>query len=99
MRNLYLLIACLMLTACATSTPQSKLPTKASLDSALAARCPVIERPSADDYDAWQIWAIELLRQYAECSVRHAKTVQAWSEKAGHETPDLTRSYFSLQRK
>jgi len=29
------------------------------------------------DYDAWQAWAIELPRQYAECVARHAKTVQA----------------------
>jgi len=78
MRNLCLLVACLMLTACATSTQQSKPPTKASLDSALAAPCPAVERPGADDYDAWQAWAIELLRQYAECAARHAKTVQAW---------------------
>jgi len=38
----------------------------------------MVERPGADDYDAWQAWAIELLRQYAECAARHAKTVQAW---------------------
>jgi len=44
----------------------------------LAAPCPAVERPGADDYDAWQVWAIELLRQYAECAARHAKTVQAW---------------------
>ena len=78
MRNLCLLVVCLMLIACATSMPQSKPPTKASLDSALAAPCPAIERPGADDYDAWQTWAIELLRQYAECAARHTKTVQAW---------------------
>ena len=45
MRNLCLLVAYLMLTACATSTPQSKPPTKAFLDSALAAPCPTLERP------------------------------------------------------
>jgi hypothetical protein len=78
MRNLCLLVACLMLTACATSTPQSMPPTKASLDSALAAPCPAVERPGADDYDAWQAWAIELLSQYATCAARHSKTVQAW---------------------
>jgi hypothetical protein len=78
MTHLPLLVTCLMLTACATSTPQSMPPTKASLDSALAAPCPVVERPGADDYDAWQAWAIQLLRQYAECAARHAKTVQAW---------------------
>jgi hypothetical protein len=38
----------------------------------------MVERPGADDYDAWQAWAIELLRRYAECAARHAKTVQAW---------------------
>jgi len=40
----------------------------------------VIERPGADDYDAWQVWAIELLHQYATCAARHAKTVQAWPD-------------------
>jgi hypothetical protein len=78
MRRNFLLAVCLMLTACATSTPQSKPPTKASLDSALAAPCPVVERPTAPDYDAWQEWMNELLGQYATCAARHAKTVQAW---------------------
>lgn len=78
MRSLFPLIAALILSGCATSTPQSTPPTKASLDSALAAPCPQVERPAADDYDAWQAWAIDLLRQYAECAARHAKTVQAW---------------------
>lgn len=78
MRSLFPLIAALILSGCATSTPRSTPPTKASLDSALAAPCPTIERPRADDYDAWQAWAIDLLKQYAECAARHAKTVQAW---------------------
>ena len=78
MRNLCLLVAFLMLTACATSTPQSKPPTKASLDSALAAPCPDVAFPAAADFDAWQEWAIGLLHQYATCAARHAKTVQAW---------------------
>ena len=68
----------LMTSACVTSTPQSKPPTKVSLDSALAAPCPAIERPGADHYDAWQAWAIELLHQYAVCAACHATTVEAW---------------------
>ena len=76
MQNLCLPVACLTLTACATSTPLSKPPTKASHDSALAAPCPAIDRPGADDYDAWQAWAIELLSQYATCAALHTKTVQ-----------------------
>jgi len=35
-------------------------------------------RAGADDYDAWQAWAIKLLGQYATYAARHAKTVQAW---------------------
>jgi len=35
-------------------------------------------KPDAPDYDVWQLWAIDLLRQYADCAARHAKTVQAW---------------------
>ena len=80
MRRNFLLIAALILSGCATSTPQSTPPTKASLDSALAAPCPHIERPAAADYDVWQAWAIDLLHQYAECAARHAKTVQAWPQ-------------------
>jgi hypothetical protein len=36
-------------------------PTTAYLDRALALPRPTIERPGADDYDAWQAWAIDLL--------------------------------------
>ena len=31
-----------------------------------------------DDYDASQLWAINLLHQYAEQAERYVKTVQAW---------------------
>ena len=78
MRNLCLLIAALMLSGCATSKPRSTPPTRPPLDSALAAPCPAVEKPESPDYDVWQVWAINLLRQYAECAARHAKTVQAW---------------------
>jgi len=39
---------------------------------------PAGARSGADDFDAWQAWVIDLLRQYAECAARHVKTVQAW---------------------
>lgn len=78
MHRNFLLAVCLTLCACATSTPQSTQATKASLDSALAAPCPLVGRPAAPDYDVWQAWAIDLLGQYALCAARHAKTVQAW---------------------
>ncbi|MGF6274457.1 hypothetical protein ABIB38_002839 [Massilia sp. UYP11] len=73
------LIDALILSGCATSTPPSTPPTRPPLDSARAARCPVTEHPVAADYDVWQAWAFELLRQYAECAARHVKTVQARS--------------------
>jgi hypothetical protein len=44
----------------------------------LAAPFPAIDRPGADNYNAWQAWGIELLSQYATCAARHAKTAQAW---------------------
>lgn len=78
MRLSCLWIASLTLYGCATSTPPSTPPTKASLDSALAAPCPEVPKPDSPDYDVWQAWAISLLRQYADCAARHAKTVQAW---------------------
>jgi hypothetical protein len=52
--------------------------TNASLDSALAVPRPAVRRPGADDYDAWQAWAMDLMGEYATCEARHAKTVQAW---------------------
>jgi len=78
MRSLSLLIAALMLSGCATSTRHSMPPTRPSRDSALAAPRPPVARPYADDFDAWQVWAIEMLQQYAECAARHSKTVQVW---------------------
>jgi hypothetical protein len=51
---------------------------QAQFGSALTALCPAVERPGADDYGAWQAWAIDLLSLYAQCAARHAKTVQAW---------------------
>lgn len=78
MRSLCLWIASLTLCGCATSTPPSTPPTRPSLDSALAAPCPEVPKPESPDYDVWQAWAIGLLRQYADCAARHAKTVQAW---------------------
>jgi hypothetical protein len=51
---------------------------KVQLGRALAAPCLAVERPGADDYDAWQAWVIELLRQYAESAARRAKIVYAW---------------------
>lgn len=90
MRSLSLLIVALMLSGCATSTPPSTLPIRASLDSALAAPCPPVGRPAAADYDAWQTWVIELLRQYSECAARHAKTVQAWPTNSKQENHEQT---------
>lgn len=78
MRQNYLLIAAPILSGCATSTLRSTPPIRASFESALAAPCPAIERPAADDFGAWQGLEIELLRQYAECATRHAKTAEAW---------------------
>lgn len=79
MRLAYLLIAALTLSGCATSTLPSTPPTRPPpLDSALAAPCPAVPKPESPDYDVWQAWALDLLRQYAECAARHAKTVQAW---------------------
>ena len=80
MRLVFLLAAVLTTSGCAHLTPPSKLPIRPSLDSALAAPCPAIVKPDAPDYDVWQLWAIDLLRQYADCAARHAKTVQAWPQ-------------------
>lgn len=79
MRSLCLWAALPLLTACATSTPLSTPPTRPPpLDSALAAPCPEVPKPESPDYDVWQVWAMNLVRQYADCAARHAKTVQAW---------------------
>ena len=51
---------------------------KSIVDSSLDATCTAFECAGADGYDAWHVWAIELLRQYADCAARHAKKVHAW---------------------
>jgi hypothetical protein len=34
--------------------------------------------PEVAEYDVWQLWTIELIGKYADCSARHKKLVQAW---------------------
>lgn len=82
-RNLCLLIAALMISGCATSEPPLTLPTRPAarppLDSRLAEPCPPVPYPEADDYDAWQAWAVGLVGVYADCRARHGAAVEAWS--------------------
>lgn len=52
---------------------------KPLLDSTLAAPCKPPGEPIADDYDAWLDWVVDVvLRNYADCAIRHARTVEAW---------------------
>jgi hypothetical protein len=81
MRNLSLLVAVLMLTACATSPIQYVPRSVPPLDSELAAPCPQIPDPpqTPDDYDAWQLWVQDqVLVLWAICARRHFETVAAW---------------------
>jgi hypothetical protein len=79
MRTLCLLIASLMLSACAASPPASVPWTPPLLDSALAAPCPLLGQPASDGYDDWQGWMENVvLPAYADCAIRHDGTVRAW---------------------
>lgn len=51
-----------------------------SLDQYLASDCDLIgETPTADDYDVLQAWVQDImLPKYADCAIRHRKTVDAW---------------------
>lgn len=53
----------------------SKVP---ALDSALAAPCSVLAAPDALDFDVWQAWMVEVLREYGACATRHRAIVNAW---------------------
>jgi len=56
----------------AASTPPTRpLP----LDSAITAPCAEVPKPESPDYDVWQVWAMDPVRQYADCAARHAKTI------------------------
>lgn len=50
------------------------------LDQYLASDCALIgETPTTDDYDVLQGWVQEvLIPRYADCAIRHRKTVDAW---------------------
>ena len=79
MLRLSLLIAALMLSACAASPPLLTPPTRPFLDSGLAAPCRTLKGPETADYDAWLAWMVdEVLPAYADCAIRHARTVEAW---------------------
>lgn len=78
MRRLYLLIAALILSGCAPSTPLLIPSTKPELDASLAKPCRELSKPQAD-YDAWLNWLLDdVLPAYGECASRHRKTVEAW---------------------
>ena len=68
----------LVLAGCASSSPRLTPATKPPLDSRLAEPCAAVKKPLADDYDAWLVWALDLVNQYGDCSARHAETVSAW---------------------
>jgi len=77
---LSLLIASLALCGCATSPKAPPQQTRPLLDQYLASDCALIgETPTTDDYDVLQGWVQEvLIPRYADCAIRHRKTVDAW---------------------
>lgn len=78
-RILCLLIASLLLSACAVSPPLLTPPTRPPLDSKLAEPCATLEAPDAADYDVIQEWVQDkLLRSYGECAGRHRAAIEAW---------------------
>lgn len=79
MRRLCLIIAALILSGCAASTPPLMPRTVPPLDSQLAQPCPQLPEPPAGDYDAWQAWVQDqVLVAYGVCAARHRETVGAY---------------------
>lgn len=67
-----------VLIGCKSLPTPSQPPTKPLLDSSLAKPCAPLSNPVLDDFDAWLDSYIQLVRDYADCAVRHRKTVEAW---------------------
>ena len=76
---LSLLIAVLMLTACASS-PMPSQPPIPPLDSRLAAECKALPTPPDGDYDELTGWMVDVIGVYGECAARHRATVKVWGE-------------------
>ena len=76
---LCLLIAVLMLTACASSKMPSQ-PQIPPLDSRLAADCKALPEPPDGDYDELTGWMVDVIGLYGECAARHRATVKVWGE-------------------
>lgn len=77
---LSLLIAVLMLTACASSQKLSIQPTVPPLDSSLSAECEALPAPPDGDYDDLTGWMVDVIGLYGECAARHRATVKVWGE-------------------
>ena len=79
LKILFLLIAVLLMSACASSPPLLTPPTKPPLDSKLAEPCATLTAPEVADYDVMQEWVQDkLLRAYGECAGRHRAAIEAW---------------------
>ena len=76
---LSLLIAVLMLTACASS-PMPSQPPIPPLDSSLAADCKALPEPPEGDYDDLTDWMVDVIGMYGECAGRHRAIVKVWGE-------------------
>lgn len=74
---LSLLIAVLMLTACASSKMPSQPPIP-PLDSSLAADCKPLPEPPEGDYDELTGWMVDVIGLYGECAARHKSVVDLW---------------------
>lgn len=76
----YLLIASLALSGCATSPKAPPQSIRPSLDQYLSNDCQLIgEPPQSNDFDALLGWVqSDILPKYADCAIRHRKTVDAW---------------------
>ena len=74
---LSLLIAVLILTACASSRMPSQPPIP-PLDSSLAADCKALPEPPKGDYDDLTDWMVDVVGMYGECAARHKSVVDLW---------------------
>ena len=70
----------LVLAGCATQSAPPMQPSPVPpLDSALAAPCPLLPpAPEELDFDAREVWMLDVIELYGTCAIRHRATVAAW---------------------
>lgn len=68
----------LLMTGCATSTPQSVAYQPPPPPADLAAPCPELPQISAGDSRTVGLWILDAVESYKDCQAKHQGLVRAW---------------------